>query len=86
MTFMKNFVLTLFALYGIGASAVSFYGMFFLDLPALDQAVATNAENAELRHRLNVSAEGNWILLGNLITVVAISGMSRRHGKKDDQV
>jgi hypothetical protein len=86
MTLMKNLVLTFFALYGLGASTISLYGMFVLDMPALDQAVATGAQNAELRHRLNVSAEGNWILLGNLITVAAISGMSRRHGKKDDQV
>jgi hypothetical protein len=78
---MKNFLLSLSALYGVAASAISVYGMFVLDMPALEQAVKSGATNAELRHRLNVSAEGNWILLGNLITVVSIAGMSTSRDK-----
>ena len=59
-------------------SAVSAYGFFCLDMPQLDHAVASGSEWAEMRHRLNVAAEGNWILLGNLITVVSIGFLSSR--------
>ena len=78
---MKNFLLSLSAIYGIGVSAISFYGMFGIDMPALEHAVQTGASNAELRHRLNVSAEGNWLLLGNLITVVSIAGFCKKDGR-----
>ena len=74
-TQMKNFLLSLSAIYGIGVSAVSAYGMFGIDLPALEHAVQVGATNAEQRHRLNVGFEGNWLLLGNLITVVSIAGL-----------
>ena len=74
---MKNFLLSLCALYGVGVSAVSAYGFFFLDMPALENAVAVGSTNAELRHRLNVAAEGNWILLGNVITVLSIVGLKK---------
>ena len=74
---MKNFLLCLCALYGVGVSAISAYGFFLLDMPALENAVAVKNENAELRHRLNVAAEGNWILLGNIITVISLAGLKR---------
>lgn len=73
---MKNLLLVLSIFYGIGVSLVSGYGFFMIDMPALEHAVKSNSSNAELRHRLNVSAEGNWILLGNIITVVAIAGIN----------
>lgn len=82
---MKNLLLLLFALYGVGVSTVSAYGLIALDMPALEQAVAINATNAEMRHRINVFAEGSWILLGNIITIVAVSQMASRRGKGDDQ-
>ena len=85
--FMKNFLLSLCALYGVSVSVVSAYGFFLLDMPALENAVAVGNENAELRHRLNVAAEGNWILTGNLITVISLSQIrrsSRRRDSKDD--
>ena len=47
-------------------------------MPQLENAVASGSERAEMRHRLNVAAEGNWILLGNLITVVSIGFLSSR--------
>ena len=75
---MKNFLLISAAMYGIGVSAVSAYGFFCLDMPQLENAVASGSERAEMRHRLNVAAEGNWILLGNLITVVSIGFLSSR--------
>ena len=74
---MKNFLLSLCALYGVSVSVVSAYGFFLLDMPALENAVAVGNENAELRHRLNVAAEGNWILLGNVITVLSIVGLKK---------
>jgi len=74
---MKNLLLVFCALYGIGVSTVSAYGFFILDMPALENAVAVGNNNAELRHRLNVAAEGNWILLGNLITVLSIIGLKK---------
>jgi len=81
---MKNFLLSLCALYGVGVSAVSAYGLFCIDMPALEHAVAVGSERSEVRHRLNVAAEGNWLLLGNLITVIAISGWSTSVKIKDD--
>ena len=54
------------------------YGFFCLDMPQLENAVASGSERAEMRHRLNVAAEGNWILLGNLITVVSIGFLSSK--------
>lgn len=74
---MKNILLSLASIYGIGVSAVSTYGFFFLDVPQLENAVASGTERAEIRHRLNVAAEGNWILLGNIITIISISSMKR---------
>ena len=75
---MKNTLLTLAAFYGAGVSIVAGYGFFMIDMPQLEHAVQSNASNAELRHRLNVAAEGNWILLGNLITVAAIAGITSK--------
>ena len=74
---MKNFLLVFCALYGLSVSVISAYGLFILDMPALENAVAVGNNNAELRHRLNVSAEGNWILFGNIITVLSIVGLKK---------
>ena len=79
---MKNILLSIAAIYGIGVSAVSAYGFFCLDMPQLENAVASGSERAELRHRLNVAAEGNWILLGNMITFISIGFISP---KKDNE-
>ena len=73
---MNNFLLISAAIYGIGVSAVSAHGFFFLDMLQLENAVANGSERAELRHRLNVAAEGNWILLDNLITDVSVGLVS----------
>lgn len=74
---MKNFLLLLAALYGVGVSVVSAHGLINIDMPALEDAVAVGSTNAEMRHRMNVAAEGNWFLLGNLITVVSIVGLKK---------
>ena len=75
----------LFAVYGLGVSAVSAYGVFALDMPALEHAVLSGSARAEQRHRTNVAAEGTWLLLGNLITVCSIVAVPFRHDSKDGQ-
>ena len=78
-----NTLKILFALYGLGISTVSAYGLFVLDMPSLEHAVLSESARAEQRHRANVAAEGTWLLLGNLITVCSLSSL--RHDSKDDQ-
>jgi hypothetical protein len=72
---MKNVLLSLFATYGIVVSTVSLHWGLAKDMPALEHAVKVNNTDAELRHRINVFADGTWLLLGNLITVVSVSSM-----------
>ena len=81
---MNNLLFSLFALYGVGVSVVSAYGLFVIDMPALEQSVAVNSQNAEIRHRINVAAEGSWVLAGNLITVISLSQI-RRSGRRDNK-
>lgn len=78
-----NFLKVAFALYGLGVSTVAAYGLLRLDMPALEHAVRSGSERAEMRHRINVAAEGNWFLLGNLITVCSLGSI--RGGGKDDR-
>lgn len=74
---MKNLLLALFSIYGIGVSSVALYWGLAKDMPALEHAVSVQNYNAELRHRINVFADGTWILLGNIITVSSLAGMKR---------
>lgn len=80
---MKNLILSIFCVYGIGVSAVSLYWGLAKDMPALEYAVKTKSRNAEMRHRINVFADGTWILLGNLITISALLGIDNK--KKSTQ-
>jgi hypothetical protein len=57
--------------YGVVLSAI-FLLFTMLDYANLIQAVKGKNEHIEMRHRLNVFAEGVWFLLANLI---AISGL-----------
>ena len=75
---MKNILLSIFCIYGIGVSGVSLYWGLMLDMPALENAVKVNNHNAEMRHRINVFADGTWVLLGNLITIASLSGLSKK--------
>ena len=52
-------------------------------MEALEKAVSVGAQHQEIRHRMNVSAEGNWFLLSNLIAVTGALGMIGSY-KKDD--
>ena len=75
---MKNIILAIFCLYGMGVSGISLYWGLMKDMPALEHAVHVNNQNAELRHRINVFADGTWLLMGNLITISALSGLRKK--------
>ena len=75
---MKHIVLSFFLVYGVGVSAISVYWGLSKDMPALEYAVKVKDVDAEMRHRINVFADGTWVLLGNLITIGALTGMKRK--------
>ena len=78
---MRNFLLVLFSVYGVGVSSISLYWGLAKDMPALEHAVQVENKNAELRHRINVFADGTWLLLGNVITTISISSIKRKEQK-----
>jgi len=47
----------------------------------LFQAVEQQQEQAELRHRISVFAEGTWFLLANLIAVGGLALGSKAKGE-----
>ena len=55
---MKHIILSIFFVYGIGVTSISVYWGLMKDMPALEYAVKVNDYNAELRHRINVFADG----------------------------
>ena len=70
---MRQFFFGLVFLYGVGLS--TYFGAWGVrDMAALENAVATGARHEEMRHRMNVAAEGNWFLLANLIAVTGALG------------
>ena len=73
---MKNFLLTLGALYGIG---MSLYGVawYFKDIKQLEAAVHSGNEHVEMRHRINTWGNVGTILLANLMIINSIAGLSR---------
>ena len=79
---MRRFFFSLVFLYGVGLSM--YFGSWGIrDMEALEKAVAVGAHHEEMRHRMNVSAEGNWFLLANLIAVTGALGTIGT-SKKDD--
>lgn len=75
---MKRFVPRLLVVYGVSLSVL--FGVALIpDYAALIQAVEQRQEQAELRHRINVLAEGTWFLLANLIAVggLALGGRAK---------
>jgi hypothetical protein len=48
------------------------------DYAALINAVEQRDPQVELRHRINVFAEGTWFLLANLIAISGIAMAGRR--------
>ena len=69
---MKKTIGIVAIVYGIAMS--SYFGWWALrDNAALEVAVKANAPQKELRHRINVFAEGVWFLLSNMIVLQGIS-------------
>ena len=68
---MKRSIGLVAIIYGIGLS--SYFGWWALkDNAALEIAVHANAPHAELRHRINVTAEGIWFLLSNILILQGV--------------
>ncbi len=77
---MKKTIGILAIIYGIGMS--SYFGWWALrDNAALEIAVKANAPQKEMRHRINVFAEGVWFLLSNMIV---LQGASMAFDKKQN--
>ena len=78
---MKKTIGILVIVYGIGLS--SYFGWWALrDNAALEVAVRANAPQKEMRHRINVFAEGVWFLLSNMIVLQGV-GLATSSGKKE---
>ena len=82
---MKKLFGSFCIIYGISLS--SWFGYWAIkDNTALEQAVRAGSPQAEMRHRLNVFAEGVWFLLANMIVIsgvsIAASGQVRDKGSK----
>ena len=79
---MKKTIGILVIVYGIGLS--SYFGWWALrDNAALEIAVKANAPQKEMRHRINVFAEGVWFLLSNMIVLQGI-GLATSSGKRKE--
>ena len=77
---MKKTIGILAIVYGIGMP--SYFGWWALrDNAALEIAVQANAPQREMRHRINVFAEGVWFLLSNMIV---LQGASMAFDKKQN--
>lgn len=73
---MKRLVPRLLIVYGTSLSVM--FGVALIpDYAALIHAVEQGNQQAEMRHRLNVFAEGTWFLLANLIAVSGLAINSR---------
>jgi len=78
---MRRFFFSLVFVYGVGLSM--YFGSWGIrDMEALEKAVSVGAHHEEMRHRMNVAAEGNWFLLANLIAITGALGTIGT--KKDD--
>jgi hypothetical protein len=81
---MKNFFFALVFLYGAGLSY--FFGTWTMkDMIALENAVAVGSERAEMRHRINVFADGTWFLLSNIMVIASVYGMNATKKKEEDE-
>lgn len=81
---MRKTIGILAVIYGIGMS--SYFGWWALrDNAALEVAVRANAPQKELRHRINVFAEGVWFLLSNMIVLQGTSMALEKKLKSDKE-
>ena len=74
---MKNTLLSLSLIYSIG---MALYGAnwYLKDMRMLEIAVANGQTHIEMRHRINTWGNVGTILLANLMSIVSITGFSRR--------
>ena len=78
---MKKLFYGLVLAQGLSFSVI--FGVWSLmDYFALEQAVAVNAQHAEMRHRINVGFEGVWYLLSNMLVISAVKGLSESKKEK----
>ncbi|MCJ7714631.1 hypothetical protein MUO66_09285 [Candidatus Bathyarchaeota archaeon] len=78
---MKKLFYSLVLIQGIGLSL--YFGAWSIkDYIALEQAVAAQAQHAEMRHRINVGFEGVWYLLSNMLVISAVKGLSESKKEK----
>ena len=63
---------------------MSLYGAqwYLKDMKVLEEAVRTNNEHIEMRHRINTWGNVHTILMANLISIVAIAGFTSSKIKK----
>jgi hypothetical protein len=74
---MKRLIPRLLMVYGASLSVM--FGVALIpDYAALIHAVEQGNQQAEMRHRINVFAEGTWFLLANLIAVSGLAMTGRR--------
>ena len=74
---MRKFFFSLVFLYGVLGSVYVAYETT-RDMAMLESAVQNGAYQAEMRHRTNVAAEGTWFLLGNIIAIAGVFGMTKK--------
>jgi len=80
---MKKTIGIIAIIYGISLS--SYFGWWALrDNTALETAVKANAPQKEMRHRINVFAEGVWFLLSNMIILKGVE-LATSSVKKDEK-
>jgi len=78
---MKKTIGIIAVIYGIGMS--SYFGWWALrDNAALENAVKANTPQKEMRHRINVFAEGVWFLLSNMIVLQGV-GLATSSGRNE---
>jgi hypothetical protein len=69
---MRKFFFASAAAYGLVMS-ITMGWWAIRDYAMLDKVVAANGSpDIELRHRINSCFEGTWVLLGNIITLMAV--------------
>lgn len=79
---MKKLFYSAVLIQGIALS--TYFGVWSIkDYIALEQAVAVNAQHAEMRHRINVGFEGVWYLLSNMLVISAVKGLSENKKEKN---
>ena len=74
---MKRWIARLLVIYGTSLS-VMFAVALIPDYAALIESVEQRDKQTELRHRINVFAQGTWFLLSNLIAISGIAITDRQ--------